>query len=254
MVDRREMLAAVRVRGPGVAIDLAVNIVLPLILYSACVARWGELGALLASSLPPVVWSVAELARHRRVDALSMFVLGGIALSILAFFGGGSARMLQLREKLVTAVIGIAFLVSALIGRPLIYELARAGMRRNGAAGLDAFEGLRERKPFRRTMTIMTVVWGIGLIVDVLIGAALIFTMSIRAYLVVGPLLGYAVTGGLSLWTFWYARRKQREGRGRQAAMQAGIVSDPSATYPSMLPPSAALTRPPSTVIVSPTT
>ena len=70
---------------------------------------------------------------HRRLDALSLLVLAGIVLSLLAFFGGGGPRMLQLREKLVTGVIGLAFLASAAVGRPLIYELARAGMARSGS-------------------------------------------------------------------------------------------------------------------------
>ena len=34
------------------------------------------------------------------------WVLTGIALSLLAFLGGGSVRLLQLREKLVTVTIG----------------------------------------------------------------------------------------------------------------------------------------------------
>ena len=42
-----------------------------------------------------------------------MLELGGIVLSLLAFFGSGSARFLQLREKLVTVMIGLVFAGSA---------------------------------------------------------------------------------------------------------------------------------------------
>lgn len=76
--------------------------------------------------MPPILWSLVEFARRRRLDALSVLVVSGIALSLLAMLGGGGARFLQLREKLVTAVIGLLFVGSALISKPLVYELARA--------------------------------------------------------------------------------------------------------------------------------
>jgi hypothetical protein len=126
---------------------------------------------MIASSVPPILWSAAEFARHRRVDAFSILVLAGIAFSLLALFGGGGARFLQLREDLVTGAIGLVFLVSLAIRRPLIFYLARATMLRNsadeaGAAdrriparGLDprhaclAAAGTLERQPVDRHAT-----------------------------------------------------------------------------------------------------
>src|SRR4051794_29697578 len=111
----------------SIAIELLVNFLLPYVVYVKAEAGIGQVHALLAASLPPIVWSVIEFARKRRVDAVSILVLAGIVLSLLAFLGGGSVRFLQLRENLVTGLIGLAFLGSAAIGRPLIYQLARAG-------------------------------------------------------------------------------------------------------------------------------
>jgi hypothetical protein len=161
---------------------------------------------------------IAEFARHRRVDALSILVLLGIALSLLAFLGGGSVRFLQLREKLVTVVIGCVFLGSAAIRRPLIFELARASMIRKSSSELQQFESLNANNYFRRTMTIMTLVWGFGLLADAAISVALIYTISIRDYLIAGPIVGYGTMGALALWTFFYARRQRRKGEARRAA------------------------------------
>ena len=111
----------------SIVIELLVNFVLPYVIYARAEAAIGQVHALLAASLPPILWSVIEFARKRRIDAVSILVLAGIVLSLLAFFGGGSARFLQLRENLVTGLIGLAFLGSAAIGRPFIYQLARAG-------------------------------------------------------------------------------------------------------------------------------
>ena len=165
--------------------EVLVNFVLPFAIYTYAEAPLGQVKALIASSVPPILWSLIEFARHRRLDALSLLVLGGIALSLLAVLGGGGAQFLLLREKLVTGVIGLAFLGSALIGRPLIYELARASMRRKSEDEAQQFEALRIHAGFRRTMTVMTVVWGLGLIVDVALSVALVFVLSIREYLIV---------------------------------------------------------------------
>lgn len=218
MINAATVRMMIRTKGPAFAADIGVNFVLPFLIYSYAAPRLGDVQALLASSVPPILWSIAEFIRHRRLDALSLLVLAGIILSLLAFFGGGGPRMLQLREKLVTGVIGIAFLVSAAIGRPLIYELARAGMARSGSVEAERMQGLRNDRRFRRSMTIMTVVWGFGLILDVAIGAALVFSLTIKEYMIVNPFEGYAVLGGLSLWTFWYSRRSKDRNEALRAA------------------------------------
>jgi len=175
---------------------------------------------LLASSAPPIAWSIIEFTRKRRIDALSMLVVGGIALSLLAFIGGGSVRFLQLRENFVTGLIGLIFLASAAIGKPLVYQLARASMLRKSSSEAETFERLKENVYFRRTMTLTTLVWGIGLIVETALACLLVFTISIREYLLVSPLIAYGSMGALGLWTFWYAQRQKRLGAARRAAAE----------------------------------
>jgi len=213
-----------RQNGLRVLSEALVNFILPYMIYTYAEAPLGEVRALLASSAPPILWSLVEFARHRRVDALSVLVVGGIALSLLAMLGGGGVRFLQLREKLVTGVIGLAFLGSALIGKPLIYEIARASMRRKSESEAEQFEKLQAYAGFRRTMMVMTLVWGVGLLADVAIGAVLVFVLSIRAYLIVNPILGYGTMGGLSLWTFLYGQRARRRGEARRAAAEAALA------------------------------
>lgn len=222
MVDR---LAAaktfLRERGAAVALELVVNFALPLLVFDLAKPRLGEVRALMASSGPPIVWSLVEFARKRRIDALSLIVLAGIGLSLLAFLGGGSAKFLQLREKLVTGLIGLGFLLSVAIRRPLIYELARATLRRRNPDKLAEFEGWRDDAGFKRTMNFMTLVWGFGLLADTAAGCALIMVLTVHDYLIAGPILGYGALGSLSLWNFWYARRAQRRGDARRAAEAA---------------------------------
>lgn len=208
----------IRKNGPTFAVEAGVNFVLPYLIFAYAQPHYGDVDALIASSAPPILWSIAEFARHRRVDALSMLVLLGIVLSLVAVAGGGSARFLQLREKLVTVIIGLVFLGSAMIGRPLIYQLARARMVRESSDELEEFEALRSNKYFRRTMMVLTLVWGVGLLADAAVSIALVYALPIKTYLAVNPVVGYGTMGALSLWTFLYVKRQRRKGEARRAA------------------------------------
>ena len=209
-------IAFLRKNAGGIVIEVLVNFAVPYFIYDLTKANLGDVKALIASSAPPILWSLITFARKRQVDFISAFVLAGIALSLLAMLGGGSVKFLQLREKLVTVVIGLAFIVSALVGRPLIYEFARASMKRGQSAELAAFEARRDDPSFRRTMMVMTLVWGIGLLGDAAVAGALVMVLSIKQYLLVGPVIGYGTQGGLAVWSFLYVRQKRREGASRR--------------------------------------
>jgi len=193
-----------------IAVEAVINFGLPLLIYDRVAPHYGDVVALMVSSLPPMLWSLAEFVRRRRVDTLSILVLAGIALSLLAMLGGGSVRFLQLRENLVTALIGLVFLGSAAIGRPLIYQLARAGLARKSPGEVTDFEAKRDMPRFRRVMTIMTLVWGTGLLASSALACVLVFTLSIHDYMLVSPFVGYGSMGALALWTVWYRRLAQR--------------------------------------------
>lgn len=233
-----------RDNGVRILLELVINFALPFVIYSYAEAPLGAARALLVSSGPPIVWSLVEFARHRRIDALSLLVLSGIGLSLLAMLGGGGVRFLQLREKLVTAAIALAFLGSALIGKPLVYELARATMRRKSEEEAAQFESLQVYAGFRRTMMVMTLVWGFGLLTEFIISVAMMFALSIRGYLLAAPVLGYGTMGALSLWSFLYGRRAKQRGEARRASALAtaaasldgpGILRPPSSpSVPSL--------------------
>jgi intracellular septation protein A len=225
------ILAWLRASGGHVLVEALVNFILPFVIYSYAEGPFGDVRALLLSSAPPIAWSLIEFARHRRVDALSVLVVAGIVLSLLAMIGGGGPKFLQLRENLVTGIIALVFLGSAAIGKPLVYQLARASMMRKSAEEAQEFAALQVHAAFRRTMTVMTLVWGLGLLANVAVSVALVFALTIREYLIVGPIVGYATMGALTLWTFLYAQRSRRRGEARRAAAQlaSGTESGSSA-------------------------
>ncbi len=100
-----------------------------------------------------------------------------------------------MREQLVLAAIGLIFLGSAAIGKPLIYQLARARTRRRSPAEARAFEAVQDKPAFRRAMMTMTLVWGISLVIETALACSLIFVLSIEQRLLVSPIMGYSAIG-----------------------------------------------------------
>lgn len=189
------------------AAELAVNLCLPWLAYTLAEPRYGEFGALLVSSVPPLLWSLGELAWHRRIDALSMLVLAGIALSALAMALGGDARLLLLRESLISGLIGLIFLASLLLKRPLVYFLARATVtRQNAESGASSFHSWWQNPPAQRAIRGITAAWGLGLTSEAALRTWMAFHWPTERVLAIAPALGYLITGGLGLWTFWRVR------------------------------------------------
>jgi uncharacterized membrane protein len=207
-----------RAHGGKVGLEALVNFLLPFLIYDHWRASLGDVKALMASSIPPILWSIVEFIRLRKVDAISMLVVAGILLSLVAFIGGGGVKVLQLRENLVTGLVGLVFLGSAAIGRPVVYELARANMRRRGPDGAKALEAVRDNVHVRRVITTSTVVWGLGLLTICGVCCVLVFTVSIKLYLLINGPISYALVGLLIGWNVWYVMRAQRRGRAREAA------------------------------------
>jgi hypothetical protein len=208
---------------PAFVAELAVNLLLPWVAYRLAQPHYGEVGGLIASAVPPVAWSIVELVRFRRIDALAAIVLLGIALSLLAMAFGGGPRVLLMRECLASGAIGVTFLATLFARRPLVYYLARATVARETPEGVARFEMLwHEHRQFASAMRMLTAVWGLGLTADAALRAWLAATWPIERFLVVSPVLGYSVFGGLLAWTFWY-RTRMRRIRGTH-----GLLGDPT--------------------------
>ncbi|NSL56799.1 VC0807 family protein [Uliginosibacterium aquaticum] len=189
-------------------LELLLNLLAPWLAYSAAEPHYGEFGALIASSLPPLAWSVFELLRYRRVDALSFFILGGIALSLLAMALGGDARLLLVRESLISGLFGIAFLVSLLFQRPLVYYLACAMAKRGDEQhGAGRFHAWWQLAGSRKLICEISFVWGTGLALEAALRIWLAWHWEPQRFLAIAPPLGYAIAGLMGAWTFWRVRR-----------------------------------------------
>jgi hypothetical protein len=230
----RSPLAWLRSRGWTVALEATANLVAPFLVYHLAAPRLGPAGGLIAAAGPPILWSSIQLARSRRLDAISLVVLTGILLSLMAFAGGGGIRALQLRETLVSGLVGLVFLGSAAIDRPLIRVLARAGARRRSQAAAKAVAAIDGDRTFRRAMGAATLVWGFGLLASCAINVAVVLALSIGLTVLVLPLVSLAAIGLLTAWTFWFVARALRAAQARKATGP----TRPRSLAPRSAPPS----------------
>ncbi len=175
--------------------------------YEALHARLGDTDALIASAVPPLLWSFYELAKTRRLDAVSLLVVASIVLTVAATALGGSPRLIQIRDALVTGGVGVLFLASLLMKKPVIFYLARATSARNTEQGAVQFEMMWQQPGIRRTFRLMTAVWGAGLVLQTAVLCGLAWVWPISRYLLLGPFVSYGIFGLLLLWSFWYGSK-----------------------------------------------
>jgi hypothetical protein len=181
--------------------------------YEALDGRFGEVPALIASAFPPLLWSVYELIKTRRLDAISVVVVASILFTLAATALGGSARLIQIRDALVTGVVGLIFLASLLLKRPMIFYLARATMARHTAAGAADFEQVWCKPDVPKLLKTLTGVWGLGLVAQTAVMCWLAYIWPIGRYLLIGPVIGYGIFGLIMVWSLWYLARNGEAGR-----------------------------------------
>lgn len=209
------------------AAEFAVNLAGPWLVYSLIRPRLGEFDALIASALPPLGWSLLELARFRKIDALSLLVIGSIALSVAAMALGGSPRMLLVRENIFSVPLGLAFLLTAPLRRPLIYYLAGAIFARQSASRRGAFEANFQSPPVLRGLRIMSAVWGAGLIAQGLFLGWAAWSWSSARYLLFSPIIGYGVIGAIAFWTYRYQQTLRGRAETSAASARAAAAISP---------------------------
>ena len=133
----------------------------PLAAYSLLrSAGLSAVSALVLSGAFPALGVVAGLIRRRRVDAIGVLVLAGIAVGAVLGLVSGDPRLVLVEGSVPTAVFGLLCLGSLWARRPLIYRFAIEFIGAATPKGRH-FESLWRYPGFRHTFRLFTVVWGI---------------------------------------------------------------------------------------------
>ena len=190
---------------------IAVDVVLPWLAVQLLL-RFGHFSIVPALAIAagfPAASIVRLWIRQRHVDliGLAVFVtiLGGIAVALLFH----DPRFAVLKGAPGFALFGIACLISLTRKRPLMFYVAREFNAAGDEAKAAAWTGRLENPRFCQVMRLLTLVWGVALLVEAPLGIAAAFLLPPTTAMVIEPMLGVGTISALLAWTFAFARRRQ---------------------------------------------
>ncbi len=167
--------------------------------------------ALIAAGCVSVGWILLQFARQRRVDFVGVIVLTGFVVGVASStLLGGNAYVLKVRDAFFTLLFGVVLIVTLFThDRPALFYVSRYLSAGNDPARVSAFDRLHEVPVGRRTFRVLSVVWGIGLVVEASLRMTLADVLPTGTFLAVSPVLTACVIGSLFAFTALYSRRVQ---------------------------------------------
>jgi len=218
--DRSRLWSAAKI----VVFDIAGPLVAYQMLRSAGLS---SVSALVLSGVLPGVAVLGGLVRYRRLDAVGVLVLAGIAVGTVLGLLSGNARLVLVEGSVPTAAFGLLCLFSLRSRRPLIFRFALEFMGPDTPRGRD-FDGLWRYPGFRHAFWLFTVVWGVAYLAEAAARIVIVETTSTGTALAVSKVMPYAVGGVLAAWMVLYGRHARRQGERIAAAAAQAAAPDPA--------------------------
>jgi hypothetical protein len=106
-----------------------------------------------------------------------------------------------------SALFRLACLLSLRRELPLVFFVGRQ-FTAGDEARTQAWTARLQNAGFRRSMRLLTIVWGLAALVEATLGIAAAFLLPPGMALVVEPMLGIGTVAALLTWTTAYARRR----------------------------------------------
>jgi len=187
--------------------SVLLDVVCPVVSYQV-LTRLGMTGtlALATSAIFPLIAFLATVLRQRQVEALSIVSLLFIAAGVTVSLTSGNPRFILLSGSLFTGSLGLLFLLSLLLERPLAFYFGRQLMTGGKPEMMRRWDGLWKYHNFRRANRIVSGVWGGGLLLEALLRVLLALVLPTAIFVLVWSLLSYAMYVGLIVWTVLFGR------------------------------------------------
>jgi intracellular septation protein A len=193
----------------------------PLLAYNLLrSAGFSAVTALVLSGVFPAAGVLIVIIAHRRVDALGILVLAGVAVGAILGLVSHNARLVLDEGSVPTAVFGMICLGSLATPKPLIFRLALQFIGPDSRQGRE-FTSLWQYDEFRHVFRVMTVVWGVAYLAEAAARVVIVQNTSAGTALAISKVLPYTVAAALVAWTVGYGRYSKRQGERRAAAVVA---------------------------------
>jgi hypothetical protein len=194
----------------GLIRSLVIDVAMPWIALQLLQRVWGvpTVPAFAAAAIFPATSILLSWMRHRRPEYIGIGVLvtilSGIAVALLA----NDVRFAVLKGAPAFALFGLACLLSLRRERPLMFFVGRQFTAGDDEARARAWTARLQNPGFRRSMRLLTIVWGVASLAEATFGIAAAFLLPPGIALVAEPLLGIGTIAALLTWTTAYARRR----------------------------------------------
>jgi hypothetical protein len=167
--------------------------------------------ALIIAGCFSAAWILIEFIRQRTVDVVGVAVLIGFAAGIItSTVFGGNDYMLKVRDGFFTLLFGIACIVTLYThDRPAFFYVNRYLSAGKDPAKVSAFDELHDLPLGRHTFRTLSVVWGIGLVVEASTRLTLAEMLPTGTFIAVSPFITGSVLGSLFVFTVVYTKRTQ---------------------------------------------
>lgn len=200
----------------------------PLVAYSLLrSAGQSPVLALALSGVFPGFGVAAGLVRHRRLDAIGILVLAGIAVGTILGLATGNARLVLVEGSVPTAIFGLACLGSLWSRRPLIFRFALEFIGAETPRG-RYFSSRWRDAGFRRAFRVFTAVWGAAYLAEAAARVIIAETTTAATALAVSKVMPYAVAVVLVAWMIAYGQRAKHSGEGLAGTQAGPLPADPA--------------------------
>jgi intracellular septation protein A len=211
-----------------VIFDVAAPLVAYKLLRSAGLS--GVTSLVLSGVFPAIPVSI-DAIRHRRVEVVGVLVLAGILVGTVLGLVSHSTRLVLIEGSVPTGVLGLAFLGSLLARQPLMFTFAREFTGPDTAKGREMTMLWQTFEGFRRIFRIMTVVWGVGFLIEAALRVVIVFNTSTGTALAISKVTPFIFVGILLAWTFAYGTHHRKRAERMTAA--GDLVLPSQAELPS---------------------
>lgn len=170
--------------------SLVLNAVLPLLVYQLLRSAVGsDVVALGIGAAIPVLVTAVEFVWRRRVDPIGVVAIVAFALVLVVLaLTGGDPLILELHDAVLTGPLGLVFLGSVAVRKPLLLVV-----RRLLAARSTQSPNTLSTADERAALSTLTALIGVILLVHALLILVLALTLPIPTFLAVGRPIGWVV-------------------------------------------------------------
>ncbi|KXN74914.1 hypothetical protein CONCODRAFT_1988, partial [Conidiobolus coronatus NRRL 28638] len=170
-----------------------LDIASPLTLYFTLKDVVGELYAAIISSIPSLLSVIWSILIKRRFEPLPFLIIFAFAIGSGLSLGLNDAKLSQINGPIITTIIGTSYIATI------------------DPEKMREFDSKWENPYFCNAMKTVSIVWGLGFILQSIINVVLIFIIDLDLVMILGHVLTWGTIAILLVWSYFYKNIKTKQ-------------------------------------------